>query len=526
MSKSHASNFSAQYKEEYFPPALLERYIPMELLADKGHMQTFLLKEKLGGRQIVAKRFGAENPLTKEDLLPRLSHEGLPIFVEKIRTMEHTYILREYVPGIPLDQYAKTPLPEKQAVEIGQKLCGALAYLHGLNPPVIHRDIKPCNIIIEPESAKITLIDFDIARRYTPDAKNDTIFMGTQSFSPPEQYGYSQTDNRSDIYALGVVLCWMLTGESNTTEAADRIRSEALRRIVRRCTAFDPAKRYTSVVKVQRDLKYCCENTVKKAAVMAAAACAAFVLFGGGYVAGRYTQTEIPPFDNLFERTVVFNDPVLEERVRAGMQTPDGDIAAVQAEKVAKLDLSAADPGVPEENKIRDISALAHFKNLKSLDLSWNRIDDITPLARLDKLEKLYLNGNGSIRSLTPLEGLVNMKEIMFVGCRVNSADLQSCARMDRLEIFWVESVFLKDAGIVSNFPNLRKLVFKECGVNDIAPVSGLVLLEDINLEDTPVSDLSPLLSLRSLKTAAFSKDMRAQAEQQLSGAQFEIIYH
>ena len=524
MSKSHASIFLAQYKEEYFSSELLERYMPMELLADKDHIQTFLLKDKMSGRQIVAKRFET-NSLTEEDLLPRLSHEGLPVFVEKIQTMDQLYILREYVPGIPLDQYTKTPLPEKQVLEIGQKLCNVLAYLHGLNPPVIHRDIKPSNIIIEPKSAKITLIDFDIARRYTPDAKNDTICMGTQSFSPPEQYGYSQTDNRSDIYALGVVLCWMLTGESNPAEAPGKIHTKALSRIIRRCTAFDPAKRYANVLQVKRDLKYCHKNTVKKAVAVAVAICAAFALFGGGYIAGRYTQADIPPLDSFFEKSIVFNDPVLEDRVREGMQITNGDITGVQAEKVEKFDLSAASPGVPEKNKIQDISVLAYFKNLKSLDLSWNRMEDITPLTGLNKLERLYLNGNGAIRDYAPLAELVNMKDIMFVGCQVDSADLQSCAQMNMLESFWVESVYLKDAGIVSNFPNLRKLVLKECGVQDISPVSGLTLLEDINLEDTPVSDLSPLLSLHNLKTAAFSKDMRAQVEKQLAGAQFEISY-
>ncbi len=70
-------------------------------------------------------------------------------------------------------------------------------------------------------------------------------------------------------------------------------------------------------------------------------------------------------------------------------------------------------------------------------------------------------------------------------------------------------------------FPNLRKLVLKECGVTDIGPIRGLALLEEINLENTPVADLSPLLSLLNLKTAALGGDMRAQAEQQLPGAQF-----
>ncbi len=523
MSESFASGFLAQYEEE-LPAELLERYIPMELLADNGHTQTFLLKEKQGGRQIAAKRYLAENPVTEEELPLHFAHEGLPVFVEKIRAGNQTFMLREYVPGVPLELYAKTPLPEKQAVEIARKLCGVLAYLHGMEPPVIHRDIKPGNIIVGP-GTKITLIDFDIARRYTRGAKNDTVYMGTQSFSPPEQYGFSQTDNRSDIYSLGVVLCWMLTGESCVAEAADRVQAEVLRKIIRRCTAFDPARRYANVSQVKKDLDRCYNKTAQIALAVTAAVCAGLVLFGGGYVAGRYTQAELPPLDIFFNQPVFFTDTVLEDRVRAAMQLPDGGVAPAQAEKMEKMDLSAAGPGEPEKSKIQDISALAHFKNLKFLDLSWNRVEDVSPLAGLDKLENLYLNGNGSVRDFAPLAGLVNMKDIMFVGCQVDAADLEACKGMKRLEVFWVESVYLKDAGIVSNFPSLRKLVLKQCGITDIGAVRSLSLLEEINLEDTPVQDLSPLLSLKNLKTAALSGDMRAQAERQLSGAQFIITY-
>ncbi len=83
---------------------------------------------------------------------------------------------------------------------------------------MIHRDIKPQNIIMD-KTGRIKLIDFGISRVFQESAKNDTVYFGTKEFSPPEQYGFSQTDNRSDIFSFGVVLCWLLTGEANIEKA-------------------------------------------------------------------------------------------------------------------------------------------------------------------------------------------------------------------------------------------------------------------------------------------------------------------
>lgn len=506
MSKSHALEFSAQFTQEHFPDELLECYIPLELLAQNDHSQTFLMKEKHGDRQFVAKKYETQNACIEEEILSHLSHEGLPVFIQKFKTQDHVYILRTYIPGLPLDKYAERPLSEAEAVKIVQKLCDVLSYLHGQPTPVIHRDIKPSNIIIEPETGKLTLIDFGIARKYSKGATNDTVYMGTQRFSPPEQYGFMQTDKRADIYALGVVLCWLLTGDSDVAASIDGIHCAALRKIIKHCTAFDPEKRYTNVLHVKRDLKHYNGKFKSKAVVAAIALCAALVLFAGGFITGRYTETNVPLFDSFFKKEmvssefVVFYDPVLEERVREKMHRPDGDITFAEANKVTRLDLSCSDPGVPEEEKIKDISALAHFKNLSSLSLDWNNISDITPLAGLKNLHTLFLSGNGNIADFSPLQGLTNMKDIMLVGCPITNNNIQVCGHMTDLESLWVESTQLNDISIVSNFPNLNKLVLKNCRIRDISPVAGLTNLRMLTLEKNPVIDLTPLAKLKNLE--------------------------
>ena len=130
------------------------------------------------------------------------------------------------------------------------QLCDALECLHIRFHPIIHRDIKPSNIVISSDGI-LKLIDYNAARRYERGATQDTRYMGTPGYAAPEQYGFFQSDVRTDIYAMGVVLNYMLTGRHISEETA----SGGLGRIVKRCTQLDPGKRYDSVTDVKKDFQ-------------------------------------------------------------------------------------------------------------------------------------------------------------------------------------------------------------------------------------------------------------------------------
>lgn len=130
-------------------------------------------------------------------------------------------------------------------------MCRVLDYLHRQQPPVIHRDIKPQNIIIDRDGC-CRLIDLGTARRFRSEQAGDTVLMGTEATAPPEQFGYRQTDQRSDIYSVGMLLRFMLGG---SLEPLPRHRSYGgLAHIARRCTAFDPRRRYPSAPALLRAL--------------------------------------------------------------------------------------------------------------------------------------------------------------------------------------------------------------------------------------------------------------------------------
>ena len=148
-------------------------------------------------------------------MLAGLQHPRMPRIYAHFEQNRRWYLVMDYIEGATLeDRLEKAPnhrLTAKQSLEYCLELCDALQYLHGKNPPVIFRDLKPANIMCG-ANGHISLIDFGIARHFKPGQAKDTTNYGSAGYAPPEQYGRAQTTERSDIYALGAVLHQILTG--------------------------------------------------------------------------------------------------------------------------------------------------------------------------------------------------------------------------------------------------------------------------------------------------------------------------
>lgn len=112
-------------------------------------------------------------------------------------------MLEEFIQGDTLGFLLQDALffPE-ETKKIVRQVCRALWVLHSIG--AVHRDVKPENIILRGDNA--VLIDFDAARFHKPENSADTQILGTTGFAAPEQYGLSQSDIRTDIYALGVLI--------------------------------------------------------------------------------------------------------------------------------------------------------------------------------------------------------------------------------------------------------------------------------------------------------------------------------
>lgn len=202
----------------------------------------------LADRQIALQAFQQEAAI-----LATLSHPGLTAVYDYFLENNQFYLVMEFVSGETLQQAWERVgrrFAEAQVIAWAQELCDVLSYLHSQQPPIVFRDLKPGNIIVQP-NGRLKLIDFGIARHFTPGKTSDTVKFGTPGYAAPEQYGQGQTDARSDVYALGVVTHQLLTGHDPTatpfhlppiSQLAPQV-SPTVSQVVTQALEMDPVKR-------------------------------------------------------------------------------------------------------------------------------------------------------------------------------------------------------------------------------------------------------------------------------------------
>lgn len=262
-----------------------DRYQIERVLGTGGFGRVYLAHDQRLGRRVAVKELLAtrldddeqQQALTlferEARMLAQLDHPGLTSIWDYFQHDGRAYLVMEYIPGPTMRELVVRhggPLPEPTVIAYALQLCAVLRYLHSQTPPIIFRDLKPSNVIVEEHtgdsdsvesSFTLKLIDFGIARLFKPDQSADTMIIGTPGYAAPEQYGHGQTDHRSDIYSLGATLHHLASGQppaglilSPLLEVNPAL-SPALARVIARATAITPDDRYQSVDAVVRDLQ-------------------------------------------------------------------------------------------------------------------------------------------------------------------------------------------------------------------------------------------------------------------------------
>ena len=203
--------------------------------------------------------------ITEIETLKSVKHPKLPSIVDIIEDEGSFIIVMDYIEGRSLEKILEEngPQPEEYVKEWAKQLCDVLGYLHSCNPPIIYRDMKPSNIMLKP-NGEIMIIDFGTAKKYDVSLESTT-GLGTAGYAAPEQYGgRGRTDERTDIYALGMTLYSLLTNiDPRKTVIADKsIRkinpffSRGLYKIVLKCTQDDANLRYQTCAELMYDLEH------------------------------------------------------------------------------------------------------------------------------------------------------------------------------------------------------------------------------------------------------------------------------
>lgn len=243
------------------------KYEILKMIGKGGMSEVYLAMDKNLNKQWAVKEIQkktwdknnqvvVQSALAEANMMKKLDHPCLPRIVDIIDKDDVIYVIMDYIEGEPLSRVLEKEgaIAQEAVIEWAEDLCGVLDYLHAQNPPIIYRDMKPANIMLQP-NGNIKLIDFGIAREYKAQNLEDTVSLGTKGYAAPEQFGgKGQTDQRTDIYCLGVTLYHLVTGK-NPCEPPYEIYpirywnpklSAGLENIILKCTQMNPEDRYQS----------------------------------------------------------------------------------------------------------------------------------------------------------------------------------------------------------------------------------------------------------------------------------------
>lgn len=527
--KRIVEDIQSVFAENSYPQEFLDAYDQMECLANHSGREAFLVRNKQTGQMAVAKCYDrAVFPFQPNlDFLRDLEHPGLPRYFEQYRNEQMLCIVREYIEGETLsDCVREHPLTQEQILSCAEQLCEILSVLHGHVPPIIHRDIKPENIIVKPDGT-IVLIDFDISRSYKENAQADTVFFGTKGYAPPEQYGFGQTDQRTDLYAFGVLLRWMVTG--STRENPNITINPDLQKIIDRCTAFSPENRYADAQAVLHALKGVRNRkqsfSVTKWLLVTAMLLAAL---GLGFLLGR--MTDVPDVAS----PVTFQEPLLEKAVRESLGKKTGMLTEDDLSQVTCLWIygneayNSADLYSKQFVEDHDVGALQNLEDLKQLPglqqifIGRQGKLDISALAELQRVHTVELK-HCRIDGVSPIAAIRSLKYAVLFDCGLSDVtELEACPFLETLDVGLND---LKDLSKVGSYPYVKSLGFMWLDMKNVDDLyERMPKLQTITLQHSGIQDLSGLKKLPDLRTVYVLENQAAEVEKLFQGTDVNIV--
>ena len=519
---------STVLKEITLPTSFLESYDQLECLSHSHGTETYLVQHKGSKNLCVAKCYDRKiyKTVNESGILKSLRHKGLPAFLDEYQDDATVCNVREYIEGTPLYKYAaEYSMSEAKIIALCMEICDILTYIHSQTPPVIHRDIKLQNVIVK-EDGHIALIDFDIARTYDGEADTDTQFIATRTYAPPEQYGFSQTDRRADIYSLGVMLCILLTGKTDVKNI--EIPNKRLAAVVRRCAAFSPEERFADAAAVKKALMNADGRGKRKLIRICCIAALAFACLCVGFSVGRYT-------DFLAAPDVRFTEPLIEQAVRAQLGKNEAEpitqneLLAVREIYIFDNEVSASNEafaeglGEPLKDTPRGaLASLADVKllpNLEVLYVNYQTLTDISPVSELKYLREINLR-HTFVEDISALAGMRHLRSVNLFDTRISDAtSLTSCSELNMLDVGGTLIISLDS---LPESSTLESLSLAKLPLSSIDGIERFWQLMSLSLHNTGLSDLSPLKKIPGLVVVNIDESMRAAAEV-LGDTAFEI---
>lgn len=548
---------------DYLPEDMQEHWTVYECLKESEDSSTFLVKETATGILCVLKwgRNRQTEFLRNEmEIMKKMADRKLSGIPKAYRIFEENgevYLVREYIEGMSLAQMVlqKGGISEAEICRISRKICQTAEQFQNPDEPMIHRDIKPENIVVTP-GGEVVFIDFGTMRSYKKDGSRDTFVVGTRGTAAPEQYGYTQTDQRTDVYAIGQTMLYMVSESYEMNQLSECAVSRRMKKIIEKACSFEPDKRYGDAAQLRRAVEKCQANNRKKVYKKAGAVLG---LIAAGYILAifspdgtvienkRIETAEQSAAEEQIQAEITFREELIEEAVRKELGLSKTDkITASMLENVRKLRIVGKEILDDEDTfwgeghhvdgkdssfgsvrgNITDLSDLAQMVNLEELALCNQKIEDISGLKELP-LKKLYLSKN----MITDFSVLLNLIDLDTLCIMENPAEnlsvIGECTGILRLNIQGMNLTdidFLKNLSLdyldMSNvevennifepLAEMKKLdTLCMCDVNEAAAetLSQMSTLKALFMwgDSTILENLKPLKGMTQLETLAFT---------------------
>lgn len=548
---------------DYLPEDMQEHWTVYECLKESEDSSTFLVKETVTGILCVLKwgrNRQAEFLRNEMEIMEKMADRKLSGVPKAYRIFEENgevYLVREYIEGMSLAQMVlqKGGISEAEICRISRKICQTAEQFQNPDEPMIHRDIKPENIVVTP-GGEVVFIDFGTMRSYKKDGSRDTFVVGTRGTAAPEQYGYTQTDQRTDVYAIGQTMLYMVSESYEKNQLSECAVSRRMKKIIEKACSFEPDKRYGDAAQLRRAVEKCQANNRKKVYKKAGAVLG---LIAAGYILAifspdgtvienkRIETAEQSAAEEQIQAEITFREELIEEAVRKELGLSKTDkITASMLENVRKLRIVGKEILDDEDTfwgegrhvdgkdssfgsvrgNITDLSDLAQMVNLEELALCNQKIEDISGLKELP-LKKLYLSKN----MITDFSVLLNLIDLDTLCIMENPAEnlsvIGECTGILRLNIQGMNLTdidFLKNLSLdyldMSNvevennifepLTEMKKLdTLCMCDVNEAAAetLSQMSTLKALFMwgDSTILENLKPLKGMTQLETLAFT---------------------
>lgn len=548
---------------DYLPEDMQEHWTVYECLKESEDSSTFLVKETATGILCVLKwgrNRQAEFLRNEMEIMEKMADRKLSGIPKTYRIFEENgevYLVREYIEGMSLAQMVlqKGGISEAEICRISRKICQTAEQFQNPDEPMIHRDIKPENIVVTP-GGEVVFIDFGTMRSYKKDGSRDTFVVGTRGTAAPEQYGYTQTDQRTDVYAIGQTMLYMVSESYEMNQLSECAVSRRMKKIIEKACSFEPDKRYGDAAQLRRAVEKCQANNRKKVYKKAGAVLG---LIAAGYILAifspdgtvienkRIETAEQSAAEEQIQAEITFREELIEEAVRKELGLSKTDkITASMLENVRKLRIVGKEILDDEDTfwgegrhvdgkdssfgsvrgNITDLSDLAQMVNLEELALCNQKIEDISGLKELP-LKKLYLSKN----MITDFSVLLNLIDLDTLCIMENPAEnlsvIGECTGILRLNIQGMNLTdidFLKNLSLdyldMSNvevennifepLTEMKKLdTLCMCDVNEAAAetLSQMSTLKALFMwgDSTILENLKPLKGMTQLETLAFT---------------------